>query len=188
MSNPRPLRAYRKPSSTDSRLSVTRSVKTGLVEDPDDQRHPEVRTANPGSFDDTGMRITSEKTPKAERTVALGELPTASTSKMWPDYDPGDGWEHEVVTESIGPAEAVVDTPTSCPGRRVCGPGTRGLFDRRIIASTTRRCHTSRVEQPAMAPRRPVHSPLGRIPVPSARSASTTDSNHTNRELELTGD
>jgi len=55
-----------------------------------------------------------------ERTVTLGEVLTKPKAKMCWDYDFGDGWEHDVVVESIGPAEDGVDSPMCLTGRRAC--------------------------------------------------------------------
>lgn len=71
-----------------------------------------------GNLDDAliGHRIVDE------RTVTLGDVLAEPNAKMRWDYDFGDGWEHDVVAESISPAEAGVDTPTCLTGRRACPP------------------------------------------------------------------
>jgi len=50
-----------------------------------------------------------------------GVLPDVGSKFRWA-YDFGDGWEHDVVVEEIGPAEADVEYPLCLTGRRACPP------------------------------------------------------------------
>lgn len=50
-----------------------------------------------------------------------GVLPSAGSKMRW-DYDFGDGWEHDVVVEAVGPPEAGVEYPICLAGRRACPP------------------------------------------------------------------
>ena len=57
-----------------------------------------------------------------ERTARLADvLPTVRSKMRW-DYDFGDGWEHDVVVEAIGPPEAKARYPVCLAGRRACPP------------------------------------------------------------------
>jgi len=57
-----------------------------------------------------------------ERRFRLGQVLSAVGSRMRWDYDFGDGWEHDVVVEAIGPPEAGVTYPRCPAGRRACPP------------------------------------------------------------------
>ena len=57
-----------------------------------------------------------------ERTVTLDEVLGEPRAKLRWDYDFGDGWEHDVVVESIGAPEAGADAPVCVAGRRACPP------------------------------------------------------------------
>ena len=57
-----------------------------------------------------------------ERKVRLADvLPNAKSKMRW-DYDFGDGWEHDVVVEAIGPPDANATYPVCLGGRRACPP------------------------------------------------------------------
>lgn len=57
-----------------------------------------------------------------ERTVTLGEVADEPKLKFRWDYDFGDGWMHDIVVESIGPAQPGVETPSCVKGKRACPP------------------------------------------------------------------
>jgi len=57
-----------------------------------------------------------------ENRFSLGEVLPEVGSKMRWDYDFGDGWEHDVLVEEIGPREAGVTYPICLAGRRACPP------------------------------------------------------------------
>ena len=57
-----------------------------------------------------------------EGQFQLGDILPEVGSRMRWDYDFGDGWEHTVVVEAIGPPESVVDYPVCLAGRRACPP------------------------------------------------------------------
>ena len=48
-------------------------------------------------------------------------LPDVGSKLRW-DYDFGDGWEHDVVVEKIGPGQSDVDVPICLAGRMACPP------------------------------------------------------------------
>lgn len=48
-------------------------------------------------------------------------LPSVGLKMRW-DYDFGDGWEHDVVVEAVGPREPGVEYPVCLAGRRACPP------------------------------------------------------------------
>ncbi len=57
-----------------------------------------------------------------ERTVTVAEvLPRKGCSALY-EYDFGDGWEHLLVVEKVGPAEAGVEVPLCVAGARACPP------------------------------------------------------------------
>jgi hypothetical protein len=57
-----------------------------------------------------------------ERAVTLADVLTAPGAKLRWDYDFGDGWEHDVVVESIDAPAPGVDHPVCTGGRRACPP------------------------------------------------------------------
>jgi hypothetical protein len=57
-----------------------------------------------------------------ERRYRLGRVLPGVGSRMRWKYDFGDGWEHDIVVEAIGPAEAGVTYPRCPAGRRACPP------------------------------------------------------------------
>lgn len=57
-----------------------------------------------------------------EGRFRLGDVLPVVGSKMRWDYDFGDGWEHTVLVEEIGPPESGVTYPTCLTGRRACPP------------------------------------------------------------------
>lgn len=57
-----------------------------------------------------------------EGRFRLGDVLPSVGSKMRWEYDFGDGWEHDVVVEAIGPPEAGVRYPRCLAGRRACPP------------------------------------------------------------------
>jgi hypothetical protein len=57
-----------------------------------------------------------------ERKVRLADVLSNVKSRMRWDYDFGDGWEHDVVVEAIGPPEPDQTYPTCVAGRRACPP------------------------------------------------------------------
>jgi hypothetical protein len=57
-----------------------------------------------------------------EDEFLLGDVLPAVGSKMRWDYDFGDGWEHTVLVEKIGPADPEVEYPVCLAGRRACPP------------------------------------------------------------------
>ena len=71
---------------------------------------------NPYGDDDWGRPAVDE------RSVTLGEVADVPNAKLRWDYDFGDGWSHDVVVESIGPAESGVDPPVCVAGKRACPP------------------------------------------------------------------
>ncbi len=52
----------------------------------------------------------------------LGAVLAARKAKMRWDYDFGDGWQHSIVVEAIGPANSQVTYPRCIGGRRACPP------------------------------------------------------------------
>lgn len=61
-----------------------------------------------------------------ERTVTLGEVLVRPNAKLRWDYDFGDGWQHDVVVESIAPTGIGFDGPVCVAGRRACPPDDCG--------------------------------------------------------------
>ncbi len=57
-----------------------------------------------------------------EGEFLLGDVLSEVGSKMRWDYDFGDGWEHGVTVEAIGPRKVGVDYPICVAGRRVGPP------------------------------------------------------------------
>lgn len=57
-----------------------------------------------------------------EGTVTIADVLAEPKAKLRWDYDFGDGWQHDVVVESIGPANAGIDAPVCLAGRRACPP------------------------------------------------------------------
>jgi hypothetical protein len=57
-----------------------------------------------------------------ETQFRLGEVLSSVGARLRWDYDFGDGWEHDVVVEEIGPADPGIDYPTCLAGRRACPP------------------------------------------------------------------
>jgi hypothetical protein len=57
-----------------------------------------------------------------EGRFRLGDVLSEVGSKMRWDYDFGDGWEHDVLVEEIGPLVSGVTYPTCLTGRRACPP------------------------------------------------------------------
>jgi hypothetical protein len=55
-----------------------------------------------------------------ERKVRLATVLPSVKSRMRWDYDFGDGWEHDVLVEAIGPPEPDATYPTCLAGRRAC--------------------------------------------------------------------
>lgn len=57
-----------------------------------------------------------------ENRFQLGDvLPVVGARMQW-DYDFGDGWEHDVVVENIGPPDPNIEYPVCLEGRRACPP------------------------------------------------------------------
>ncbi len=78
-------------------------------------------------FETTGARY-GEPDPEwgddmiDERKARLADaLPNVKSKLRW-DYDFGDGWEHDVVVEAIGPPPAGVSYPLCVAGKRACPP------------------------------------------------------------------
>ena len=57
-----------------------------------------------------------------EKRFRLGQVLTVVKATMRWDYDFGDGWEHIVAVEAIGPADPTVVYPRCIGGRRACPP------------------------------------------------------------------
>jgi hypothetical protein len=57
-----------------------------------------------------------------ERKARLGKVLSTAGAKMTFDYDFGDGWQHDVIVEAIGPVEPNVTYPRCVTGRRACPP------------------------------------------------------------------
>jgi hypothetical protein len=64
--------------------------------------------------------------PRDERKARLGDVLPVVTSKMRWDYDFGDGWEHDVVVESIEPMKREGASPVCVAGKRACPPDDCG--------------------------------------------------------------
>ena len=61
-----------------------------------------------------------------ERNVTLVDILAEPKAKLRWDYDFGDGWEHDVLVESIDPVQPGVDYPICITGRRACPPDDCG--------------------------------------------------------------
>ncbi len=57
-----------------------------------------------------------------EDQIALGQVMSATKTKMTYEYDFGDSWEHEVVLEKIVEAEARAHYPRCVAGENACPP------------------------------------------------------------------
>ncbi len=57
-----------------------------------------------------------------EKRVKLAQLPLKEKSKIFYEYDFGDGWEHEILIEKIGPATEGKNAPVCLNGKRACPP------------------------------------------------------------------
>lgn len=57
-----------------------------------------------------------------ERRFRLAEVLSEEGANMRWDYDFGDGWEHNLVVEGVGPPEPGIDYPICLAGRRACPP------------------------------------------------------------------
>jgi pRiA4b ORF-3-like protein len=57
-----------------------------------------------------------------EDQITLGQVLSATKSKMTYEYDFGDSWEHEVVLEKIVEAEAIAHYPRCVAGENACPP------------------------------------------------------------------
>ena len=57
-----------------------------------------------------------------ERRFRLADVLSEVGAKMRWDYDFGDGWEHNMVVEAVGPPEPAIDHPICLAGRRACPP------------------------------------------------------------------
>jgi Plasmid pRiA4b ORF-3-like protein len=87
--------------------------------------------------------------PRDERKARLGDVLPVVTSKMRWDYDFGDGWEHDVVVESIEPMSA--RAPLPCASRAnapvrpttVVGRGATATFWQRSVTRPTRNTRRS---------------------------------------------
>lgn len=60
--------------------------------------------------------------PLEESEHRLGDVLEHVGDKARWDYDFGDGWEHDIVVESIGEPDPSVDYPRCVKGRRACPP------------------------------------------------------------------
>lgn len=63
---------------------------------------------------------------RSERTSRLGVVAPTKGSKLWYDYDFGDGWEHEILVEAVVPPDAGARYPVCLGGRRACPPEDSG--------------------------------------------------------------
>jgi hypothetical protein len=61
-----------------------------------------------------------------ENGYRLGDVLTTIGARMRWDYDFGDGWEHDVVVEGIGPPDTSIEYPVCLAGRRACPPENCG--------------------------------------------------------------
>ena len=61
-----------------------------------------------------------------ERTVTVAEVLPRKGCRALYEYDFGDGWEHLLVVEKVGPAEAGVEAPLCVAGARACPPEDSG--------------------------------------------------------------
>jgi hypothetical protein len=57
-----------------------------------------------------------------ETKVKLNQIVSGEKFKFIYEYDFGDGWEHELLIEKIGPPEDGVDYPRCLTGKRACPP------------------------------------------------------------------
>ena len=74
----------------------------------------------PPLFEGFGRRARDESKHRLNKVLA-----SAGAKARW-DYDFGDGWEHDVVVESIEPADPSVSYPRCVAGRRACPPDECG--------------------------------------------------------------
>ncbi len=86
-----------------------------------------------------------------ERKARLGKVLSNVGAKMTFDYDFGDGWQHDVLVEAIGPADPDVTYPRCLTGRRTCPPedcgGPWGYGDLlEILADPDHPEHAERLE------------------------------------------
>jgi hypothetical protein len=61
-----------------------------------------------------------------ERTVTVAEVLPQKGSRALYEYDFGDGWEHLLLVEKVGPREAGVEAPLCIAGARACPPEDSG--------------------------------------------------------------
>lgn len=89
-----------------------------------------------------------------ERTVAISDVLAEPKAKLRWDYDFGDGWQHDIVVESIRATEPDVDAPTCVAGRRACPPedcgGVWGY--ERLLAARADPDHEDHQELPEWTP------------------------------------
>jgi Plasmid pRiA4b ORF-3-like protein len=86
-----------------------------------------------------------------ERKARLGRVLPSVGAKMTFDYDFGDGWQHDVVVEAIGPGDKNVTYPRCVTGRRACPPddcgGPWGYGDLlEVLADPNHPEHAARLE------------------------------------------
>jgi hypothetical protein len=86
-----------------------------------------------------------------ERKARLGKVLSTAGAKMTFDYDFGDGWQHDVIVEAIGPVDQNVTYPRCVTGRRACPPedcgGTWGYGELlEILADPNHPEHAERLE------------------------------------------
>jgi hypothetical protein len=96
-----------------------------------------------------------------ERKARLADVLPKVTSRMRWDYDFGDGWEHDVVVEEIGPVQASETYPLCVTGRRACPPedcggpwGYRDLLEALADPSHEDHDHLSEWAPPGFDPQR----------------------------------
>ncbi len=59
---------------------------------------------------------------RSERTARLGQVAPSDQGTLWYDYDFGDGWEHALVVEAVGPPDPGGRYPVCVAGKRACPP------------------------------------------------------------------